>query len=136
MDAKWWDAYIKEARESVTSEFVSTSSQVTKHGIKKMIERGFVFENFGNSGAGAVSLAVYMGAKRVILVGYDCQKSNDKVHFFGNHPAGLGNAGSMPKWPAQFDKLAKHCQGVQVINCSRETALTCFPREDLNAVLD
>ncbi len=135
MDAKWWDAYVKEARATVTSEFVSTSSQVTKHGIKKLLERGFVFENFGNSGAGAVSLAKYMGAKRVILVGYDCQKTYDKVHWFGNHPAGLGNAGSIDKWPAQFDKLSKHCSDIEVINCSRKTSLTCFERGELDELL-
>lgn len=90
---------------------------------------------FGNSGAGAISLAVKAGASRVILLGYDCQKTGGMVHHHGDHPAGLGNAGSMPKWPEQFKRLAASLEGVEVINCSRETALTAFPRGELESAL-
>ena len=90
---------------------------------------------FGNSGAGAIALAAKAGASRVILLGYDCEKSGGKVHWHGDHPAGLGNAGSMPKWPEQFKRLAASLSGVEVINCSRATALTAFPRGKLESVL-
>lgn len=90
---------------------------------------------FGNSGAGAIALAAKAAASRVILLGYDCQKTGGMVHHHGDHPEGLGNAGSMPKWPAQFANLAAAMKGVEVINCSRETALTAFPRGELESVL-
>lgn len=69
------------------------------------------------------------------MLGYDCQRTGGKVHWHGDHPKGLGNAGSMPKWPQQFAKLKAAMAGVEIINCSRETALTCFTRGDLETCL-
>lgn len=69
------------------------------------------------------------------MVGYDCQKTGGKVHWHGDHPKGLGNAGAMPKWPAQFQDMLRYLGGISVINCSRETALRCFPRGDLETEL-
>jgi hypothetical protein len=45
----------------------------------------------------------------------------------------MGNAGSMNKWATSFGDLARALagRGVEVINCTRETALTCFPRATL-----
>ncbi len=79
-------------------------------------------------------LAKLYGAKQVVLVGYDCQRTNGKAHWHGDHPETLGNAGSMPRWQQQFSDLAKAIQ-MPVINCSRETALTMFPRKALEDVL-
>jgi len=93
------------------------------------------FRAFGNSGAGAIALAAKAGARRVLLLGYDCQKTGGKAHWHGDHPEGLGNAGSIHKWPAQFAQLKASMAGVEIINCSRATALTCFPRQPLEAAL-
>lgn len=93
------------------------------------------FRAFGNSGAGAIALAAKAGATRVVLLGYDCQVTDGKVHHHGDHPAGLGNAGSMPKWPDQFKRLAATLAGVEVVNCSRQTALRVFPRMALEDAL-
>ena len=80
-------------------------------------------------------MAVKAGASRVILLGYDCQKTGGQVHWHGDHPEGLGNAGSMPKWAKQFEALAASVNGVEVINCSRDTALRAFPRMSLEDAL-
>ena len=58
-------------------------------------------------------------------------------HMHGDHVTGLGNAGSLPKWPAFFQKLAglMSRKGVTVVNASRSTALTCFPRVGLEEAL-
>ena len=93
------------------------------------------FKAFGNSGAGAIAMAAKAGATRVILLGYDCQRTGGKAHWHGDHPPMLGNAGSMPKWPDQFKRLAASIEGVEVINCSRETALRAFVRMPLEDAL-
>ena len=43
----------------------------------------------------------------------------------------------MPGWPKLFAKVAKFAEArrVPVVNATRETALTCFPRVDLEAAL-
>ncbi len=135
MDAKWWDHHIKEVRNSVQSELVSSSSQVTKHGIYKVMINGRPLDPFGNSGAASVNLSHVMGAKKIILLGFDCQRTGGKAHWFGDHPVMLGNAGSLDKWPEQFNKLSKAMKGVDVVNCTRETALECFPCEPLESVI-
>lgn len=92
---------------------------------------------FANSGCGAVAFAASRGAERIVLIGYDCQKTGGKVHHHGDHPPNLGNAKSMSQWFVRFRKLAETMSRakVNVINASRETALTCFPRMDLEAAL-
>src|SRR5262245_31665990 len=42
-----------------------------------------------NGGYQAINLAFHLGAKRILLLGYDMQYSSSaKTHWFGNHPGG------------------------------------------------
>lgn len=81
-------------------------------------------------------MAVYMGAKNVVMLGFDCQHTGGHAHWHGNHPAGLGNAGSVNKWPAKFEALKRDIAGkAKVVNASRTSALTMFERVDLEQAL-
>ena len=73
----------------------------------------------------------------MILLGYDCQKTGGKTHWHGDHPKALGNAHSLPNWPRFFANVAKYAitDGTPVVNCSRATALNCFPRAELKDML-
>lgn len=100
--------------------------------------RGASFTDWGcGSGAAAISLAAHRGASTVILLGYDCQYTDGKRHWHGDHPRGLGNAGSVAKWVRGFEELASAMEkaGVRVLNASRETALTCWERVGLDDAL-
>ena len=91
-----------------------------------------------NSGAAAINLAVHFGAKRIVLLGYDMEaRSESKSHWFGNHPRGLRGNSPYPLFRAMLTTMAQPLIdiGVTVVNCSRETALTCFPRRPLREVL-
>ncbi len=129
MDAAWWRAYIDEVK-SVFHGLLLTSAAHCYGALQ------IGTDEFPNSGAGAIATAVKFGAKRVILLGYDSQFSGGKTHWHGNHPKGLGDAASVAEWPAQFDRLAKRLDGIKIVNCSRETALTCFARGGLEAELE
>ncbi len=72
----------------------------------------------------------------MILLGYDCQLTGGRAHWHVDHPGGLGNAGSVAKWPAQFAELAARLSGADVVNASRQTGLEVFPRSDLADALD
>lgn len=126
MDRQWWEAHTGELQSF-------PGMKVAPHRIPGVRQERF--KHGHNSGAGALALAAHWGARRVILLGYDCQRTGGKAHWHGDHPPGLGNAGSLPKWPAQFQKLVPQLRGVEVINASRETALTVFPRASLESVL-
>lgn len=90
-----------------------------------------------NSGYQAIGLAYTWGAARVILLGYDCQFSGGKRHWFGDHPRGLNNATGIECWKRAFPKLAKDAEhvGLAIVNASRQTALTCFPRMSIEDAL-
>lgn len=86
--------------------------------------------NFGgNSGYQAIGLAYLWGAKRIILLGYDMQKTGGKKHHHADHK-GLPNLGDLDSWRRHMNLLAVDLrkQGVEVLNASRETALKCFER--------
>ena len=90
-----------------------------------------------NSGYQAVGLAYHLKADRIILIGFDMQRTGGKSHWHGDHPRGLNNADAVHKWPRHFPALAADLRedGVEVVNCTIETALTCFPCADLRDVL-
>lgn len=127
MDRVWWNAYGKEAS---SFEGMKCTTAIGIAGTKRVHGMGSK-----NSGAGAIVLAVTFGAKRVILLGYDCQHTGGKAHWHNDHPVGLGNAGKVNEWPAQFEELKKKFSGIDIVNCTRQTALTCFKRTELESEL-
>lgn len=88
-----------------------------------------------NSGYQALNVAYHCGAKRIILLGYDLQKTNQQTHWFLNHQ-GTAKA-QYSKWISLFEPLAKDLleAGIEVVNCSPRTALTVFPCGDFTDTL-
>ena len=86
-----------------------------------------------NSGAAALNLAVLLGATRVLLLGYDCGQTGKQEHFFGAHRQGLRNRSPYGLFRQHFATMVGPLKsaGVTVLNCSRETQLTCFSRATL-----
>lgn len=81
-----------------------------------------------NSGYQALNLAVHMGAKRIVLLGYDmCANPNGPSHWFGEHK--IPSPSPYADMRAAFDTLVEPLAeiGVEVINCTRRTALKTFP---------
>lgn len=90
-----------------------------------------------NSGYQAMGLAYLFGAARMLLLGFDFSRDGSKTHWHGDHPKGLGNGGTYPSWVAAMNLLEKDLKaaGVEVINCSRRTAINCFPRRPIEECL-
>lgn len=92
----------------------------------------------GNSGFQALSLALHFGAARVILLGYDMQFTGGRMHWHPDHKRSdkMHNPDQrlMNGWVVRFAELAKQTKA-EIINCTRETALTCFPRQALATAL-
>jgi hypothetical protein len=84
-----------------------------------------------NSGYQAINVAVHLGAKKVVLLGYDMQGD----HYFGSHPDK-----SKPPFAIcleRFKTLVEPMRdaGVDIVNCTPNTALTCFPCAPLRETL-
>lgn len=126
-DLKWWNIY----KDEVNIDAV-TVSHISNERVNVLGKPGF--KAFGNSGSGAISLAVYAGCKKVYLLGVDGKKKDGKVHWHGDHVKSLGNAKSMPKWNDHFSKVNEYAKskGVEVINMSRATAITCFKKQSID----
>lgn len=91
-----------------------------------------------NSAFQAMNLAVHFGAVRIVFLGLDCQAEAGRTHWFGDHPPGLLKASPYPLFRAAFEAAAPQLReaGVEVINCSRATALTCFRRATIEEVFE
>lgn len=90
----------------------------------------------GNSGYQAINLAVQLGAARILLLGYDMSLGRGgKAHWFGSHPQ--GGPPKLTKFRLNFPTIAPPLKeaGVEVLNCSRRSALTCFPKVALDRAL-
>lgn len=90
-----------------------------------------------NSGYQVINLAAQFGARRIILLGYDFKRTGGKSHWHGDHPRPLGNLGNLRMWCEHMGLLARDlaAAGIDVVNASRETALTCFRRMPLEDAL-
>ncbi|WP_198958956.1 hypothetical protein [Candidimonas nitroreducens] len=87
----------------------------------------------GNSGATAIHLAMERGASRILLLGYDCSLEYGS-HWHGAHDrTDNPTADTVRVWRGDFKAVAADAlrRGVSVVNCSRHTALDCFPLGDL-----
>ena len=147
-DAKWWLHHIEAVRETFKGELYTQFRDekelafAKEHGItpvqgvdKTGLGRGLLHFN-GNSGAQAINLAYLKGATRILLIGYDMQNTNGEFHWFGKHPHGLANcnyASYQHRFTVLADELEK--EGVEVINCSRQTGLTQFKRMTIDEAL-
>jgi len=90
----------------------------------------------GLSGYQAINAAYLWGAKVILLLGYDMQVTRGQLHWFGNHPAGLANTDDYGKRIKHFATIEPAKYGIEIVNCSRETALNCFPRLPIDEALE
>jgi len=92
-----------------------------------------VVHSGGNSGYQAINLAYHLGATRIILLGFDMHWHSGKAHFFGDHPEGFNNL-QPDRYIAAFRTIKPEQYGIEILNCSRVTALDAFPRHNLEDV--
>jgi hypothetical protein len=90
----------------------------------------------GNSGYQAINLAYLWGAKRIVLLGFDCKPVNGKDHWFGQHPRGLNQVQPYQLWLNNFVQISKdlESEGIEVINCSMLSALQCFKKAEIATI--
>lgn len=145
-DAKWWRCYHERAlkfagrkvtiRDTLPWREVYSLKQSSEH--PTFDPRPTHLVSGGNSGYQAVHLAVHFGAKRILLLGFDMKDGrNRRRHWFGSHPAKLDSRGNFTGWMRAFDKFAgvlKH-MGIEVINCTPDTALRAFKRVPIEVAL-
>lgn len=89
-----------------------------------------------NSGGAAINVAVHLGGRRVLLIGYDMgPDASGRRHFFDTEPSQITSP--FEQFRKSIATMVPHLRraGVEVINCSRATRLECFPRQSLGEAL-
>lgn len=90
----------------------------------------------GNSGYQAVNLAFLLGADPIYLLGYDMKIGpNGQKHWHPDHAGRNPGEVQLNTWAENFETMLPDLDGVSVVNCSRETAIECFPRARIEDVL-
>ena len=147
-DNSWWEldepGYGQPAMRDFCGLLVSGSSHTTRahHMAHREVSEAVYGVNFGdggNSAYQALNIAALWGAARILLTGVDCMLPGH--HWHGAHstavPLAVSRQSTMDKWLLAFGKIAPllAAKGVEVINCSRVTALTAFLTDKLENVL-
>lgn len=131
-DVAWWESHGKQV-DIPAERWTCTQQAARRFGVK-------LHQAYGpyNSGMRAIQFAIDCGAGRVILLGYDCSVANG-THWHGDHEGTKNpDVHKVRAWQQQFAMVALHAKarGVEVLNCSQDTALKCFPRADLHESLE
>jgi len=104
-----------------------------------LVERPGLIGSGGNSGFQAVNLAVQFGASRILLVGFDLHDRGG-VHWYGR-ASGMGrnnpDENNFRRWRAAFAASVPDfdANGVEVVNATPHSSLTCFKRQSIEATL-
>lgn len=155
-DARWWELKkgvpqfggIKVCQETKAHEMYSDINLVSIRRESGTPVHRFLFDKMGqiggggNSGFQALNIVAQMGVSDVMLLGFDMVTINGKLHWHGRHP----DSGFVLYNPDEFafrrwvDRMTKSApalkqRGVNVINCSAQSALTCFPKMTVEQTL-
>lgn len=147
-DLAFWQSYWNEIRSAFPGERWTVDVRAARQFGLQLLRRargeGFSVEpgtinTGGNSGFQALHIAAQWGAARIVLLGYDMQRTQGKEHHFGRHKNRLPNGAGFKDWIPRFRPLIRdlEARGVRVVNATRETALPAewCPRSALEAAL-
>ncbi|EWS53278.1 hypothetical protein X551_03935 [Methylibium sp. T29] len=126
-DSAWWKQH-PEALAFSGLKFGAMPDFRAIHGVERLhVDTGT------NSGLLGIMVAVKLGARRVLLCGFDLKDPGN--HFFGKHPKPLKS--TKPERMEAFKRQFKNYQprGVQIINCTPDSALDVYPRAALEDCL-
>ena len=142
-DPRWWDEYHSAVLGADLDAACWTQDRKTadKYNLNWIESRrkpnlsprgsGYIHQG-SNSGFQALNCAYEWSAQTVLLLGYDMTNERGK-HWFGNHPGNMQADSPFGLFVAGFDSI--DVPDLNIINCSRDTALTCFPRMTIDEAL-
>lgn len=92
-----------------------------------------------NSGAAAINFAALAGAKRIYLLGFDCQLEEGRSHWHQGEMLYTkpSNKRVFNRFLEMYPLIAKDAKkmGVEIINVNPDSAITVFPKLELKDIL-
>ncbi len=93
-----------------------------------------------NGGSQVLNLVFNMRPKRIFLLGYDMKRINNKTHYHNKHQLivtdDIYKNLFIPSIHSMAEEFKKIPNSPEIINCSVDSALTCFPRYNLETYID
>jgi len=93
-----------------------------------------------NSGYQAINVAYHLAGpkSKIILLGYDCKSNDGTINWQGHKVQPKFEVYEFDLWLKCFETLVKPLkeQEVEVINCTRDSALNCFLKLSLEQALN
>ncbi len=147
-DRRWFEWHEAQAEfRAFKGIKVTLDEQVLKahpeiRGVKNTGRDGLESETNGvrtgrNSGYQAINLAVHLGARRIVLLGYDMRIVGGRTHWHRGHPVEIRQTvfahSMLPCFPSLVEPLRQ--RGVAVLNATPGSALTVFPMVALEQAL-
>ena len=88
-----------------------------------------------SSGASAINLAYHLGARKIVLLGFDMRRVDDKPNWHDDHPSPAKNP--YTRFLQPFPKIAADAKelGLEIINATPGSAIKQFPIMPLKEVL-
>ena len=144
-DAPWWRKYHAQVQQQFGGALWTQDKEATREfGVRWIESRrapglgktpGLIHQG-GNGGYQAINLAYQAGAAKLILLGYDMHGT----HWHGRYENGLPNTSPhlFKTWVEGFAALAADLEreGVEVVNCTPGSALTCFTMASLSETIE
>lgn len=153
-DARWWNWQHAEVAEKFKGRYLFTwclRSKMPKTALPIRYLKhpvGTVSRDPGavccnNTGGGAINIAYLFGATSIVLLGFDMRYVDGQNNWHERHKAGtkpqvytgeapVHHGGFIPKLTAAAKEYKR--LGVEVINCTPASALTCFPFKDIRDI--
>lgn len=131
-DEVWWKNN-HHIIDSSAQKWTSNESAAKIYGINHF---KIQIESTINSGLVAIFFAMSLGFENVILLGYDCSIEKG-IHWHGKHlRLNNPNSSSIRRWRTEFELFSPELRRRgNVVNCSHETRLSCFPKAGLEKTL-
>ena len=124
-DVGWWEAYKPELKDwqgrKISIFYDKEGCELYPYNDRLNGLGETEIHTGGNSGYQAINLAYLLGAKEIILLGYDMKKTNGLRHFHGQHTRGLRNNDNYQGWINHMNILANalKVKGVKVTRIAR-----------------
>jgi len=118
---------------------VYTIAKIDETGVSMSLRKGIFHGN--NSGFGALNVAVCLGANPIYLLGFDMRHVKDngrmRSHYHDGYPS-RQPAGVLLNFINNFAKIAPllRAKKIRVVNLCPSSAMRCFPKQNINEVLN
>jgi hypothetical protein len=143
-DCRWLEWHRKEMQEYEGIKTTTCDRHRDKHKIKilKRVNNEPLTKSKDSvawnksSGAACINLAVHLGAKRIILIGFDMKQIDGRSNYHDEHKTN-SNDKVYRRFKAPFPRLARALKelGIEVINATPGSALNSFPIMTLEEAL-